>query len=147
MLCLHVAASRSAPAICCLLIHVGHRRSPLASSHRLRRLVGLRTVFATYCPWIISALGCACTHKGSLTSTSFVPGVSLYGHSVQYDTCFIASLSTNIPALSSPTGDTKQRAGSACWFPLATFFLSLQRQLALTKPSTCMVRISSLEAL
>lgn len=86
------------PATSCLLIHVGHRRSQLALSHgppppdcRIGLLLYVRT-------------------RGFLTSTSCVPGVSLYGQNDQYDTCFFASRLQNIPALSAPTGDTKQGA-------------------------------------
>lgn len=144
-----------------LLLHSGHlllthtcrsltlRVSALTWTSLLSLIAGLYAVQASYCMSVICVLECVCSHKGFLTATSSVPGMSLYGQSNQYDTCFMASLLQNIPALSAPTGDTKQRAGSSCSSPPANFSLTLQLQLQLapTKLSTCSVRISSLEAL
>lgn len=71
----------------------------------LSLIAGLYTVMASYC--II--LERACTTKGFLTSTACLPGMPLYGQSDQYDTCFIASLLQNIPALSAPILETQSR--------------------------------------
>lgn len=143
-----VCACGSLPALamCCLLIHVGHRRSQLALSQGFYLLVWLQdcTQFGSL---YTHTAGRVCTHWAFLTSTSCIPGMSLYGQSDQYLTHFIPSLFPNIPTLSALTGDTKQRPGSSCWSPAAIFSLSLQLQLTHTKLSTCLVRISSLGAL
>lgn len=121
--------------------------SALTRTSLLSLTVGLNAVQPSYCMPVICVLKCVCTHKGFLTSTSCVPGMSLYGQNDQFDTCFIASRLQNIPALSAPTGDTKQRDWELLLVSSREIFLLTAAPAHSDKLSTCFVRKSSLEAL
>lgn len=135
--------SLSALDMCCLLIDVGHR-----CVITLTRILIICLTAGSYTVWDIvhTRSGPMCTNCAFLTSSSCIP-ISLHGQSDQYSTHFIASFLPNIPILSVLTGDTNQRPGSSCSSLPAKLSLSLQLQLAHTKLSTCLVKISSLEAL
>lgn len=147
--CVRACGSLSALAMCCLLIHVCHRRSQLESSHKdFSYLSDCRIVHSsdrcthaqwpecvhTEHSWHPPPVSQSCPYMVRVIDT---PHISLQA----FFQTFPASL------LSALTGDTKQRPGSSRSSPPAVFSLSLQLQLAHTKLSTCLVRISSLEAL
>lgn len=117
-----------------------------ARSPHSRLTAGLDAAQASYCMSVMCVLECLCTYRGFLTSTSCVPSVALYGQNDMRHASSRAFFKTLPPSL-LPAGDTKQKAGSPCSFPPARFSLSPQLQLTPPKLSTCLVRISSLEAL